>query len=266
MNKMLVAVFGNESDAYNGLSAMRDLHSDGSITLYKQVVLTKDDAGEVAIKDSDAPGPIGTAVGITLGSLVGLLGGPLGALAGGYGGSLAGMVYDLQNAGVDAEFIDDVSEAMVPGTVAVLADIEEEWVAPLDTKMIECNGIVFRRLRAEVENDQIEREVELTKEDLERLQAEFKESSDEAKENIQKHIDAARKKLTALADRAKEKQDNLNKEFEEKVETLKAQSKDASEKNKAKINAQMEKNKVDYNAQMDKLERAYEAAKSELDK
>ena len=266
MNKMVAVVFKNETDAYNGLTGLKGLHIKGDITLYEDVVIEKDASGTVSVKEGSPVGPIGTALGVTLGGLVGLLGGPLGALAGAYGGSFAGMMYDFTNAGVDAEFIDDVSKAMVPGTVALLADIDEQWTAPLDTQMMDTNGIVFRKLREEVEDDQIEREVEATREDLEHLESEWKESADDVKANVQKHIDNAKAKMKALADRAKEKLDNADKKFDAKMETLKKQRNDAKEENKEKIDKTIEKLKTDHTAHTDKLKRAYDAAKAELDK
>lgn len=266
MNKMIVAVFENETTAFEGLEKLKELHTDGAISLYGYLIISKDNNGVISGHQMDGMGPIGTAVGITLGGLVGLLGGPAAALAGATGASMAGMIYDMNNAGVDAEFIDDVSEAMVSGTTAILADIEEEWMAPLDAKMIESNGVIFRRLRLEVEDDQIEREIELAAEDLDRLEAELEASEEEMKENIRKHVDATKKKLTVLADRAKEKQDKLEQEIEEKINTLKEQLKDANEKNKAKINAKIDKIKADHKARIDKLKRAWEAAKTELNR
>ena len=266
MNKMIVAVFGNETDVYNGLTGLEGLHVQGAITLYKQIVIEKDDAGEVLVKDVDSSGPIGTALGITLGSMVGLLGGPAAAIVAASGASIAGMTYDIQNAGVDAEFIDDVAEALVPGTFAILADIEEEWTTPLDTQMTESNGVVFRKSRLEVEDEQIQREIDLTKEDMKRYKAEFKASLDNTKENIQKHIDSAKKKLNALADRSKAKMEKLKEEMKEKSETLKAQLKEANEENKAKINDMLEKLEAGYDAQIEKYNRAYEAAVAELEK
>ena len=42
MDKMLVAVFDNETAAFDGLSALRDLHRDGYITFYAWAVIVKD--------------------------------------------------------------------------------------------------------------------------------------------------------------------------------------------------------------------------------
>ena len=47
---MIVMVFDNESSAFEGLKALKDLDADGSITLYSQTVIEKDDNGEVRVK------------------------------------------------------------------------------------------------------------------------------------------------------------------------------------------------------------------------
>ena len=45
--------------------------------------------------------------------------------------------------------MDEVSQNLTPGKVAVVADADEEWVTPLDTRMEALGGIVFRRARGE---------------------------------------------------------------------------------------------------------------------
>jgi uncharacterized membrane protein len=64
MNKVLVAVFDNEAAAFEGLSALRDLHRDGDVTLYASAVVAKDTAGKIAVKQAVDQGPVGTAVGL----------------------------------------------------------------------------------------------------------------------------------------------------------------------------------------------------------
>jgi hypothetical protein len=39
MDKMLIAVFDNESAAFQGLSALKDLHKNGDVTLYASAVI-----------------------------------------------------------------------------------------------------------------------------------------------------------------------------------------------------------------------------------
>ena len=75
-DKMIVVVFDNEKKAYEGSKALKDLHAEGSITLYASAVIAKDADGKVTVKQAADQGPLGTAVGLVTGSLIGLLGGP----------------------------------------------------------------------------------------------------------------------------------------------------------------------------------------------
>jgi len=266
MNKLIVIVFENEADCYNGLSAMKELHNSSLLTLYSESIISKNDTGEVSVKHAEDNGPIGTALGMTLGGLIGIIGGPIGALAGAYGGSLAGIIYDINKAGVNIEFIDDISKKMLPGTVAILADIEEEWTTPIDTKMKEYNGIVFRKLRQDIEDEQMEKEIEETNKELSRLKIEFDEAIDDAKENISEHIEVAKEKLSKFAEVAKEKQSTLNEEFEEKMKTLKEQLSSANTENKERIEKIIDELNKKKDRGIKKLKSAYEAAKEELEK
>jgi uncharacterized membrane protein len=67
MNKMLVAVFDTEPAAFEGLSALRDLHREGDITLYASAVMVKDKTGKINVKQEADDGPVGTAVGLLTG-------------------------------------------------------------------------------------------------------------------------------------------------------------------------------------------------------
>ena len=64
MNKMLVAVFDREAAAFEGLTALKDLHRDGDISLYSSAVIAKDKNGKVEAKQAADAGPVGTAVGL----------------------------------------------------------------------------------------------------------------------------------------------------------------------------------------------------------
>ncbi len=46
-NKILVSVFDSERTAFEGLTALKDLHRDGVITMYASTVIAKDSSGNV---------------------------------------------------------------------------------------------------------------------------------------------------------------------------------------------------------------------------
>jgi hypothetical protein len=53
---MLVAVFDSDTAAFDGLSALRDPHRDGDITLYGWAVIVKDKTGKISAKQATEEG------------------------------------------------------------------------------------------------------------------------------------------------------------------------------------------------------------------
>ena len=264
MNKMLAIVFENETAASKGLSALHDLHRDGTLTLYANAVVAKNDKGEVEVKQAVERGPIGTAVGFAIGSLVGLLAGPVGLAVGASMGGLSGLVYDLNEAGVDVGFVEEVSNALSPGKVALLAEVEEMWMAPVDTRMSSLGGLVFRRLRSEVVDDQLAREAEAFDRELAQLKAELAEASEETKAAIQNQIDNTKKKIEEINKHAKEKYDKTVAEGKAKLEALEQQMAEASDRRKAKMEKRRAELKAEFEARSDKLDKAWKLTREAL--
>src|SRR5271157_485324 len=136
MEKLIVIVFDDQAKAFAGLEALRELDRDGEISLFEAQIAAKEPNGGVRLIDNpdDADFPV-IGVSTLVGTLVGVLGGPIGLLGGAAAGALIGCIVELEHAGVTDEFIGDVATAMTPGKVAVIADIAEEWVTPLDPRM-----------------------------------------------------------------------------------------------------------------------------------
>src|SRR5215467_1989621 len=172
MDRMLVVVFDNESKAYEGKEALVQLDKEGSFGVYGYAVLAKNADGGATLKQGDDVGPIGSLLGTSLGSLIGILGGPVGVAVGASAGLLAGGAYDVNNAGIGADFIDDVAKVLLPTRVAVVAEIDEEWTTPVDTRMEGIGGTVFRRALSEVKDTIHEENVNAMKADLAQLKAE----------------------------------------------------------------------------------------------
>ena len=57
------------------------------------------------------------------------------------------------------DFLEEVSEYLLPGKTAVIAELDEEWQAPIDTRMEALGGHVFRRNRIAVEDAYYERQI-----------------------------------------------------------------------------------------------------------
>ena len=253
---MLIAVFETEAKAYEGLSALKGLHKDGDITLYATAVVNKDQNGQIRIKDSADQGPIGTGVGLLTGSLIGLLAGPLGLAIGAATGAMAGMIYDVNDSDINLTFIDDISAALTNGKTAVVCEIDETWTVPVDTKMQALDGLVFRRLRYEVEDEQINREAEAISNEFKQLKEEFKEAREADKAAINASIEKLKNKAKAANDLLKKKMDDSKSQFDAKVNAIKGQMKNASDRRKAKLQKRIDSLTEEYNARTAKLKQA----------
>ncbi len=264
MNKMLVAVFDTEPAAFEGQSALKELHEAGDITLYATTVIVKDASGAVSVKQMADEGPIGTSLGFLTGSLIGLLAGPIGVAVGASAGTLTGLIVDLGKSGIGMDFVDEVSKTLSPGKVAVLAEVEETWVTPVDTRLGQLGGVVFRRQRSEVMEDQLNREAAACDAELKQLKEELKQANADTKAAVQKKIDAVQKKLEATQAAAEARLAQTQRETDAKIETMQDQMKQASDRQKARIEKRMTEVKAAQAASSAKLEQIRKRVKEAL--
>jgi uncharacterized membrane protein len=264
-NKILVSVFDSEQGAFEGLSALKDLHRDGDITLYASTVIAKDASGTVAVRQAADKGPIGTLAGVITGGLVGVLGGPVGVAVGAYVGGLGGLMYDLFNVGIGADFIDEVSASLTPGKAALVADLDETWVTPIDTRLGSLGGTTFRRLQGEVIDAQLIRETDAARAEIEQLRAEVRETTGEAKAHVEGAIKAQQRKLEALDDRIGQTLDQQQAEFDARLTTLREQQAKARESQRQRISARIDELKASHEARKAKLAEARRLAKAAVE-
>ena len=224
MDRMLVVVFDNETKAYEGKKALLQLDGEGSISVYAYAVVAKHADGTATVKQGDDSGPLGTLVGTSLGSLIGLLGGPVGLAVGATAGFAAGGAADMYNAQVGEDFIDDVTKTLVPNKVAVVAEIEEDWTTPVDTRMEAIGGIVFRRALSEVQQTLHEEHVAAMKADLAQMKAEHAKAQADWKAKLQEKINQLDSKIQAQLQRAKDRREAAQRQAQEKVKILKAKA------------------------------------------
>jgi uncharacterized membrane protein len=261
MNKMLVVVFDNEKKAYEGVKALKELHDEASLTLYATAVIARDANGKVIVKESADPGPIGTAVGLLTGSLIGLIAGPVGVAVGASSGVIGGVVYDLVQLGVGSDFLDEVSHQLTPGKVAIVGEIDEEWVTPLDTRMETLGGIVDRRARWDVVDAQIDREIAADKAEFVKLKAEHSKAVGDTKAKLKAKVDAVHNRLEVRRNQLQQKIEDIKQEGEAKIKSIQEQTAKTKAETKANLDKRLEETRADYNRRRDKLRKAWELIK-----
>jgi uncharacterized membrane protein len=264
MSKFVVTTFGSEANAYEGTRALKELHAAGDLTLYGVAVLTKDAGGKASVKEGP-PGDLpGTAVGALTGALVGVLGGPAGVIVGMTAGMLLGSVSDLLNIGVGTDFLDKVSRELAPGKSAVIAEIDEDWVTPLNTRMEAIGGSVVREWRSDFEEAEIAKETAADKAELAQLKAELAQSGAEAKAKLQKRINEVKAKLDELSNQAQTKLQKLEKDTNAKISSLNDQIAKANAENKARIKERLVELRADHDRRAAKLKQAGALTKEAL--
>ena len=256
MERMLVVVFDDDAKAYEASRALVQLDVDGSITIHGESVIKKSGAGAVTVEQSQSDVPIRTFRGTALGSLIGLLGGPVGAGIGAAAGLLAGTMGDLTVAGVDADYLDEVSAALTPGKCAVVADISEEWITPVDTRMEALGGVVYRTTRKIVAHDQWERDVASLHKEIDQLKTEHAQVRADRKAKIKAKIDQLNAKLQAKLDDAKQRSEQIKNETEAKVHSLEKKAEKAQGQVKASLEARGHQIRADYQQSQAKMKHA----------
>ncbi|HUJ12610.1 MAG TPA: DUF1269 domain-containing protein [Thermoanaerobaculia bacterium] len=227
MERALVVVFQNEKDAYEGKKALLQLDREGSVTLYAHTVIVKRADGTYDYKESDEPGPIGTLLGTAVAGLIGALGGPAAGIVGAVSGLTAGGAYDIDNARIADDFVEDVSQALLPGRAALIAQIDEDWTTPVDARMEALGGIVFRRALSEVQEDMNDEDVDAMKADIAEFKAEQATANAERKAKLQQRIDALQAKIQAQQKKNEDRREAHAKRQAAKNEILKKNAKKA---------------------------------------
>lgn len=224
MDRMLVAVFDNESKAYQGKEALMGLDAEGSVAVLAHAVVVKQPNGTVTVKEGDDAGLLSTLVGTSVGSLIGVLGGPVGMAIGATAGFTAGAVKAADDVRIGEDFIDDVTKKLLPGRVALIAQIDEEWITPVDTRMEELGGTVYRRALADVRDAVDEKEIAAMKADLAQMKAEQAEARADLKAKLQGKITQLDSKIQARMQKAKDRRAAAERKDRDKVAALKAKA------------------------------------------
>src|SRR5262249_3694672 len=146
--------------------------------------------------------------------------GPAGVAVGASAGMLGGMTADIAIVGVGADFLQDVGEQLTPGRSAVVAEIEEEWVTPVDTREEKLGGVVMRRARSEVVDYQDRRDIAALNAELDDMKNEFNRTTGEAKAKLQSKMEATKAKLAQKQEKAKGSIESAKKHAEAKLNSM----------------------------------------------
>jgi uncharacterized membrane protein len=198
-DNVLVVTFGedpkNDTNAYQALTDLKQLDSQGQIKIAGAAVVTRDSDGRVDMKtDVEDDSFVGTASGGLIGLLVGIIGGPLGVLLGGSYGMLVGSLFDMDSAETTESVLGEISKQVQPTRTAVLAEVSEESPEVIDAAMARLGGEVMRRPVVDVEDE------------IAAAQEAERKAKDEARKELHKaHVEKTKEDTHAKVEELKSK-------------------------------------------------------------
>jgi len=110
------------------------------------VLVQKDAAGKIIVLDTETRSFWGAVIGALTGSLIGMLGGPVGSAVGLAVGASAGATADTVRMDMlDREFVETVSNEILPRRVALIVEAKESTPFSVDNIVQSFGGTAFRR-------------------------------------------------------------------------------------------------------------------------
>ncbi len=264
MSNLIYVIFENEEKAYEGATVLRGLDRDGAISVSASAIVARRHDGSIRIREDGNNRPIGTALGILTGAIAGTVGGPAGVIAGGTVGGLVGSGVDIFNLAIGDAFADEVSSELEPGEVAIVAEIEESWISPLDAELAALGVDVVRRSRFLFEDEQFERDAAAARVEYRELKNELAVTHADNKAAVQAKLDAARERLEDASQKAEARHQQAVQDGQARVDALLEQARTANDERRAEIEAKITDVRERNAERREKLGAAWELTKEAL--
>jgi hypothetical protein len=255
MDKILVAVFEHGSGAHEGVRILRELDAAGAIDLFGSSVVAKDDRGDAEIVHAAEPGPLGTAVRRFTERLLLAL-----ALRGPAAATLCARMPDRPaqepvRLATGEDLLALVATILRPGGYAVVAELWEQWVQPVDAQLSASGAVVLRRPRENAAAE-IERERAGLGAERAELERRRQRASKEDQAALERTIEAVEHAIRAVQDLARAQLASERSEHEAKNTLLVAKLEGAQGPAKARLDARISSRMAEHRHRIMALMRA----------
>lgn len=144
--ELLIAVFADERTGQHVLNEMRKLDRYDDLDILNAALAVKAEDGKTHIYETGDVYPRrGALFGALAGGLFGLLGGPVGMVIGALAGAFTGhTVAGKIDMGFSDSYLEELKQSLEPGTSAVVALVENKWVATLVETLSQHDAKIFR--------------------------------------------------------------------------------------------------------------------------
>ncbi|HXV99149.1 MAG TPA: DUF1269 domain-containing protein [Anaerolineae bacterium] len=144
--ELIIATFEQDENGANQvLERIKKLTKDKLLVVRDVATIVKSKDGTVTVKDAgDIQAGRGAVFGAITGAIVGLLGGPVGAIAGAVAGAATGgAAAKIADYGVSNKMINDVKNGLQPGSSAIIAYVELDWLNKALNRLEEAGATVY---------------------------------------------------------------------------------------------------------------------------
>lgn len=152
--QLIVAAYNDEKAADEAWKMLKSAKWSGIIGVDNMAKIRRDEKNKLHIKEQGDPGGgKGAAIGTILGGVLGAIAGPLGAVVvgGATGAVVGGLTAKYFDSGIRDGRLEEIGEALQPGTSAIVALIEHKWVAELQRELEEeAKDVMVQALSADI--------------------------------------------------------------------------------------------------------------------
>jgi uncharacterized membrane protein len=239
MSKFVVVVFPDETNAYEGLRSLQELHQETNATVYGTAVVQRGASGGLDVVQPTDQGPL--AFGVRT------------------------LVNALRQAEVSGWDLSDLSRQLRPGDIALLAEVSEEWTDLLDRRMAQLGGRVMRVQHEDTTAELLRKRADATRAELAEWRAERAEVKVNAMDRkMTKRIDEAQRKLEATAETARLRLEETRLELDAKLKALEEQSAKAEPETRSHLERRIAQLRKDFTERAERLTRAFDLAQRAL--
>jgi uncharacterized membrane protein len=153
--QVVVAAFQDEQAASAALEELKELKKERLVGIIDAAVIRKDEEGKIHLRETaDLTTKQGAGRGALLGGALSLLAGPLGLMV--VAGAAVGGLAARHDAGFRDDRLEQLGEALKPGTSAIVAVVEHTWVAELEKELADREAEVTTAALADDIAEQLE--------------------------------------------------------------------------------------------------------------
>ena len=197
MKNIVVVSFTNETKAIDAMHKLIELDSFGDISIYEKIMVRKKANGDCEVLKEESFEGWRTLTGMGVGSLLGLLGGPVGVVIGLYTGTAIGALADLGHYDFADDFIAKTKNKLAAGTVSIIAEIDEDSNAFVDSYLKPFDAVITRSdVDFEFENYSNE-QIEMIEDEIAEERAAMKKAIGNERTKIQNKIAELKEKRKA---------------------------------------------------------------------